>query len=150
MSDSGPVEKTNCQSGRVFGPNAFSSRSSDEQFGTLPLQPGLAVPTAPSAFKYGDVLSKKNVPDEDVNVKERKFATAKLNGVAPSVSVKTPVAFPEQPRVQVPCQSYIVLADAGVEPLTSAASSAVPSTAARQSAKALSSRANGHAQFRFS
>ena len=36
------VYKTNCQSGRVFGPNAFSSKANDEQF------PGLQA--APSAF----------------------------------------------------------------------------------------------------
>jgi hypothetical protein len=36
---------------------------------------------------------------------EMKFSRPKLNGLAPSVSVRTPVAVPVQPSVQVPCQS---------------------------------------------
>jgi hypothetical protein len=104
------VLSTNCQSGRVFGPNAFCSNSNEEQFAAL--QPAPAVPEIPVALRNGELLSRKKVPEEDVNWKETKLAAVKSNGELPSLSVSRPDAVPAHPRVHVPCQSKLLAKDA--------------------------------------
>jgi hypothetical protein len=94
----------------MFGPSAFCSNNNEEQFSTL--QPALAVPEPPVALRKGELLSRTNVPDEDVNWKETKFSDVELNGELPSVSVSSPDAVPAHPRVHVPCQSKLLTPEA--------------------------------------